>query len=139
MTLYLHFSSVSCSPLPYSQPLNASEHRLVGREGLETGLKPLLEKALVLLELHGKGEGQTERLRHKQPSPAPCHATQLLKPSWPSFLSPTGLQVPFFFLSLFLLRESVHASWGGAEREEERESQAGSALSVWSPTQGSNS
>lgn len=75
MTLYLHFSSVSCSPLPYSQLLNASEHRLVGREGRETGLKLLLEKALVLLELHEKGEGQTERLRHKPtlPRPPPRH------------------------------------------------------------------
>ena len=46
------------------------------------------------------------------------------------------------FLSLFILRErerKTHSSWGGVQRERagERESQAGSTLSVQSPMQGS--
>ena len=41
---------------------------------------------------------------------------------------------PLFFLSLFILRESV--SRGGAEREGVRESQAGCTLSALSPTWG---
>ena len=44
--------------------------------------------------------------------------------------------VYFFLLNvyLFILREST--SWGGGEREGDKESQAGSMLSVQSPMQG---
>ena len=46
----------------------------------------------------------------------------------------------FFNVYLFKRqRESAHVSGGGAEREGERESQAGSALSAQSPMQGLNS
>ena len=47
----------------------------------------------------------------------------------------------FFFFKFIILRENerVSMSRGGAEREGERESQAGPALSVQSPTWGLNS
>ena len=44
--------------------------------------------------------------------------------------------VVHFFLSLFILRR-MSLSWGEAEKEEERESQAGSTLSAQSTTWGS--
>ena len=51
-------------------------------------------------------------------------------------------QHPFFkkiFFNIIFERERQRASRGGAEREGERESQVGSALSTPSPMQGSNS
>ena len=45
-----------------------------------------------------------------------------------------GIEILFFFkVHLFTLREQERASWGGAERGIERESQAGSTLPVQSP------
>ena len=44
-----------------------------------------------------------------------------------------------FKFYLFILRETERASWGGAERQGERESQAGSVLSAHSLTRGSKS
>ena len=41
------------------------------------------------------------------------------------------------FFILLILRETE--SWGGAEREGKRKSQAGSPLSAWSPMWGLNS
>ena len=47
--------------------------------------------------------------------------------------------VYLFIISLFILRETERVSRGGAEREGERQSQAGFTLSAWRPMWGSNS
>ena len=98
-----------------------------------------------------------ERPRDSEtPSPRGSGSTQLtqscvgVQKGWCMFLLGHGLfgGLPDLLLSvlesLFIYfetekRESTSMSWGGAEREGEKESQTGSTSSVQSPTWGSNS
>ena len=72
--------------------------------------------------------------RNAERSPVSCSCENFQLPQKYAWAPNVVIIISFKFLLIYFERERQNVSREGAEREEERESQAGSELSVWSLT-----